>query len=402
MPSQWSQSLSGNQFRVEAGALQRSSNSATVDFNVFPNALAQGLVSDAFAIDIAGQPYIYALVGGSGYRVKIGEWEPTTEAVADYAARRSEVAAIVFDGSSGGSTPAPNPAPSSPVSTIEATLSMSGHQIIDGLPATTPSGFVILSQLTELSQALTTVINAGDAAVQADIDALEVVVANLPAGLTMPTVQAAIDAAVAAAVFNEALDDDQKQAIVDAALAQLSTIDTAVLGRVGAAEAILASLEPRVAALEVLTATHTSQIVAGVTKDAEQDAAIAAVAAGVAGAVEVNNAQDLRLGNIENAAAIVNQAITPVVVNLSAGAVASAVGVALGDVSIDNSNTTHMSVTINLGASNAGKRRVATAFRVINGVEEEFGCSKVRSGESYVFSFLKTRAGSNAVTLVLN
>ena len=299
-------------------------------------------------------------------------------------------------------TPPSGSSPTATQVTIETQLSMSGHKIVNGSEGTAPTDFIILSQLTALSQALTTVINAGDAATQANIDALGLVVANLPAGLTIEQVQAAINTSVAEAVLNEVIDDAQKQALVDAALSQLSTIDTAVIGRVGAAEAILVSLEDRVAALETLTTTHTAALDAGVAKDGSQDAAIATVASGLAAAVTVNDAQNVRLSNAESAAALVNDAITPVEVQVANGSVLSAIGVPLGDVSIDNSNTDHITVSIALGSSNAGKRRVSSAYRVIAGKEEKFIASEGRNGETYVFTYLKTRDGSSTVNLVLN
>lgn len=295
------------------------------------------------------------------------------------------------------------PAPSAPVSTIETTLSMSGHQIVDGLPATMPSGFVVLSQLTALSQALTTVINAGDAVNATQIANLAQVVATLPAGLTMPTVQSAIDAAVANAVFNEALDDAQKQAIVDAALAQLSTIDTAVIGRVGAAEALIASLEPRVAALETLTTNHTAQIAAGVAKDAAQDAAIGAAAAAAQSAILTNNAQNERINQSELGISMLNQIATPIEVKIVNGAVTEVIGCAMNMITIDNSNDRHMQVSINLGTDNNGQRRVLQGFRLMpNGTERDLGGAYSRNGEIYIAAFLKTCDGSSSVNFVLN
>lgn len=387
-------------FRLNAGLIDKSvDGGATVQWAGVGNPPITGITA-AFLATVNDVGYIYASTPDAYYRTPVGVWSVETVTASDYASAKTASDVVILDGStSGSSTPSSG---SAPQVTIETQLSMTGHKIVNGSEGTAPTDFIILSQLTALSQALTTVINAGDAATQANINALGVVISNLPAGLTMAQVQAAINTAVAEAVLNEVIDDAQKQALVDAALAQLSTIDTAVIGRVGSAEAILVSLEDRVVALETLTTNHTADLAAGVAKDASQDSAIAALDSGLAAVVLVNNAQNARLSNAESAAALVNQAITPVEVQVANGSILSAIGVALANVSIDNSNTDHITVSIALGSSNAGKRRVSSAYRVIAGKEEKFHAAEGRNGESYIFTYLKTRDGSSTVNLVLN
>ena len=385
--------------QIAGGVLQtRVTGSGSGSWNSHPQMV--GLQDD---VHLVGN-WIVGWTGGSYHSTSIED--RSIFYASDYALYSGAVSGLVpiVITNDAGTTPPPSGSGSSATQTTHETqVSMSGHKIVDGAAGTNPTDFIILSQLTANSQALTTAINAGDAAVQADIDALELVVANLPAGLTIAQVQAAIDASVAETVLNEVIDDNQKQALVDAALSQLSTIDTAVIGRVGAAEAILVSLEAGVSALETLTTTHTADIAAGVAKDASQDQAITSLYSDLAGVINVNNAQDLRLSNAESAAALVNQAITPVEVQVANGAVVSAIGVPLGDVSIDNSNTDHITVSIALGSSNAGKRRVSSAYRVFaGGKEEKFVAAEGRNGETYVFTYLKTRDGSSTVNLVLN
>lgn len=294
-------------------------------------------------------------------------------------------------------------APVGPVSTFETALSMSGHQIVDAAPGVAPSDVVVVSQLSALSVALTTAFNAGDLVNANAIVAANLRIDNLPAGITLAQVQATADAAAMAAFAANALTDEQRQAFVVQLQAQLTAADTAFSTRVSTVENDLIDLESRVSVTEVKNTSQDTAIAALEAKDVAQDAAIAAAAAAALSAVTSNVAQEVRLGNIEVAAATVNQAITPVEVQVRAGVVTSAVGVALGDVSIDNSNTTHMTVSINLGSANAGKRRVDQGFRVMaNGAEEKLGHAPTRLGEVYSFTFLKERAGSTAVNLLLN
>lgn len=96
------------------------------------------------------------------------------------------------------------------------------------------------------------------------------------------------------------------------------------------------------------------------------------------------------------------QATTPIQVSLANGAVTSAIGVALGGVTIGATNATHIQVSIDLGTSNAGKRRQAQGFRLINGSERELVSTRTRIGEVYNFVFLKTVDGSNSVNLLLS
>jgi hypothetical protein len=329
----------------------------------------------------------------SGYsRLKLGELgQPiSSETEADYLYAKANPAAVLL-------------VPTGPVQTFETTVSLAGNAIVDVLPGVADSDVVVVSQLNGLSTALTAVINAKDAVKASEIAALQAEIDNLPAGLQMSEVQTAINASVAEAVLNEIIDDAQREAIVDAVLAQLSTIDTAVIGRVGVAEAIIATLQTRVAALEAKDVTQDAAIAALEAKDVTQDAAIAAATAAAQSAITSNVAQATRLGNIEQASAVVNQILTPVKVVIVSGAVSSAAGVALSAVSIDNSSATHMTVSIDIGVANAGKDRVDQGFRVMsNGAKEILGHAPSRSGENiYIFTFLKERAGSTTVELIL-
>lgn len=382
-------------------------NGISYDLRIQGGAL-QTRVTGATTFD--PHPQMVSLVGPVHY---LGPWISGQLADGTYRSTRIDDLSIYnvvnswdYDGSLAGVTPVviendstPAPAPSGPVRTIEATLSMSDHQIVDGLPATTPTGFVVLSQLVELSQSIT----EGDLTNATAITALTNVVNALPAGITIPEVQALINTSVNQAVADEIIDDETtRQLIVDAIMAQVEALDATIVGRVAALEA-KPDLEPRVTALETLTATHTAEIAAGVTKDADQDAAIGAVAAGVAGAVAVNNAQNERINQSELGISMLNQIATPIEVKIVNGAVTEVIGCSMNMVSIDNSNDRHMQVSINLGTDTNGQRRVLQGFRLMpNGTERDLGGSYSRNYEIYIAAFLKTCDGSTSVNIVLN
>lgn len=96
------------------------------------------------------------------------------------------------------------------------------------------------------------------------------------------------------------------------------------------------------------------------------------------------------------------QATTVVQVSLINGAVTNTIGVALSGVTVGPSNETHIQVSIDLGTNNAGKRRQARGFRLINGVERELIATRTQVGERYNFVFPKTVDGSSSVNLLLN
>ena len=97
------------------------------------------------------------------------------------------------------------------------------------------------------------------------------------------------------------------------------------------------------------------------------------------------------------------QAATAIEVAIVNGVVMSAVGVPIGMVAIGASNGTHIQVSINLGTTNAGKRRQPQGFRLVGGTERVLISTPTRVGEVYNFVFLKTSVeGSTSVNLVLN
>ena len=97
------------------------------------------------------------------------------------------------------------------------------------------------------------------------------------------------------------------------------------------------------------------------------------------------------------------QATTAIEVSLVDGAVTSAIGVPMGNITIGATNATHIQVSINLGTNNAGKRRQARGFRVIGGSERELIATRTQVGEIYNFVFLKTSVeGSTSVNLLLS
>ena len=392
-------SLGDRNIRLSNGLLEISIiGGQTYDFNAFKDAPGGfSGITDAF---VSGENF-WAYNGTTYVFASKNNWFPSSMSAAAYNAARSASGVTILAGSVAPSYSSAS-TPSGPKAYFETVVDMTGHQIVGGAAGVLPTDFVVVSQLTALSAALTTVINAGDAVNAAQIANLAQVVANLPAGLTMPTVQAAIDAAVANAVLNEVIDDAQKQALVDAALAQLSTIDTAVIDRVSAAEQTIMDTQNRAASLEAHDLQQDASIGSLEYHNGEQYTLIAAAAAAQS-AITVNNAQNDRISQSENGIAMLNQITTPIEVKIVNGVVTETIGCALSMVSIDNSNTDHCQVSINLGSDTNGRRRVLQGFRLMpNGTERELGHAPSRNGEVYTAVFLKSYQGSTSVNFVLN
>ena len=105
---------------------------------------------------------------------------------------------------------------------------------------------------------------------------------------------------------------------------------------------------------------------------------------------------------VSAAIAALIQSTTAVEVSLFNGVVTNSIGVPLSSVTVGATNATHLQVSIDLGTSNAGKRRQARGFRVISGSERELTATRTQIGEVYNFVFLKTVDGSSSVNLLLN
>ncbi|MGL5062265.1 MAG: hypothetical protein ACRC62_20000 [Microcoleus sp.] len=133
---------------------------------------------------------------------------------------------------------------------IAATVDLTGHQITNLAPGVALTDGVNVSQLNDLNQSLTNLISTGDQASADAIAATNIRIDNLPGGVTMAMVSAEAQRLVGIAVAEEVIDDAQKQAIVDALIAGLADVDASILTDVDALQVEMASLLPRLVALE--------------------------------------------------------------------------------------------------------------------------------------------------------
>ncbi len=296
-------------------------------------------------------------------------------------------------------TPAPAPAPSGPMHVIATDVDVTGHQIHNLAAGVAPTDGVNVSQLSALNLSLTTAIEAGDLANANAVAAANVRIDNLPAGLTMAQVTAEAQRLVGIAVADEIIDDAQKQLLVDAVLTALQDVDVSILTDVDALEVALASLLPRVLALEAAkvaqdaintaqTATNSAQ---GATNASVQNALDANVAAiGVEAAT--NAAQNTILTSHANQISAINLRLDPIVYKVRGGVCSEAVNAMASQCVRTGIAGPDASYSVSLPADRA--HSVGVVYLMMSGKRVQVACGSTVDAAGLVnqFTFLNVDA----------
>jgi hypothetical protein len=377
-------------FQLNGGAIERSSNGTTVDFAVFT-----GNIVDGFLLSIGGQGYIYALkADGSAVRTRVAYWNDN-ETVTDYAAQKADPTAILL----GGST-TPTPPPSGAQAHVIATdTDLTGHKIFNLAPGVAPTDGVNVSQLSALNLSLTQAIEAGDLANENAINAANVRIDNLPAGITMQMVTAEAQRLVGIAVANEITDDAQVQAIVDALITSLQNVDASILTNVSALQAQMVDLIPRVVALELAKVAQDAVNSAQTATNSAQTATNAAVQNGLASnataiGVEAatNAAQNATLTSHAGQISAINLRLDPIVYKIRGGVCIEAINAMASQCVQSGIAGPDASYAVTLPAGRA--HSVGVVYLMMGGKRVQVACGSTVDAAGLVnqFSFLNADA----------
>lgn len=375
-------------FQLNGGAIERSSNGTTVDFPVFTG------VVDGFLLSIGGQGYVYALkADGTAVRTRVAYWTDN-ESVTDYAAQKADTSAILL----GGSTPPP-PAPSAPIHVIATDTDLTGHKIVNLAPGVAPTDGVNVSQLSALNLSLTQAIEAGDLANANAVAATNVRIDNLPVGLTPAEVTTLAEGVVATAMVAENLSDSQRDAIVDALITGLGNVDTSILTDINAVEVALASLLPRVVALELAKVAQDAVNAAQLTVNSQQASTNAAVqnalnanAAAILDEAATNAAQNATLTSHAGQISAINLRLDPIVYKIRGGVCTEAINAMASQCVQSSIAGPDASYAVTLPAGRA--HSVGVVYLMMSGKRVQVACGSTvdESGLVNQFSFLNTDA----------
>lgn len=396
--------------QLNGGVLEASFvGSQTFEFSAFKDNASGDItgITDAFtlAVDNAAGVYFptfYVYNGTGYYKGTKDSWTATVVTQADYMAARSGSGATVLSGSvapGGGSTPTPAPAPSGAMHVIATDVDVTGHQIHNLAAGVAPTDGVNVSQLSALNIALTTAIEEGDLALQEEIDAANVRIDNLPAGLTMAQVTAEAQRLVGIAVDAEIIDDAARDAIVNAIIAGLEGVDASILTDVDALQVELASLLPRVVALEATDAaqaltnaaqlaTNSAQAATNASVQNALDANVAAI--GVEAAT--NAAQNTTLTSHANQISAINLRLDPIVYKVRGGVCTEAVNAMASQCVQTGIAGPDASYAVTLPAGRA--HSVGVVYLMMSGKRVQVACGSTVDAAGLVnqFSFLNVDA----------
>jgi hypothetical protein len=298
-----------------------------------------------------------------------------------------------------GTTPTAPPSGGAQAHVIASDIDLTGHKVTKMAAGTAFDDGVRVDQLTAAQFALTQAIEAGDQANEDAIALTNVRIDNLPAGITMAMVTAEAQRLVGIAVADEIIDDAQKQLLVDAVITALQGVDVSILTDVDALQVEIASLLPRVLALEATDAaqaltnaaqlaTNSAQAATNASVQNALDANVAAI--GVEAAT--NAAQSLTLTSHAGQISAINLRLDPIVYKIRGGVCTEAINAMASQCAQLSIAGPDASYAVTLPAGRA--HSVGVVYLMMGGKRVQVACGSTVDAAGLVnqFSFLNVDA----------